>query len=189
MSSKRWIAPWAGSETKPAIYHCVSRVVDRRFVFGDVEREKFRTFMRMQENFTGCRVLSYCIMCNHFHILLEVPPVPMHGISDEMLLKQLSAIQSEAFVAEVARELEEAREAGKESLVAEIRARFTYRMHNLRYFTDGAVIGSREFVNETFAGARERFPARRKDEARTLRGNGPPAAGLLWSVRDLRVRV
>jgi hypothetical protein len=51
------------------------------------------------------------------------------------------------------------------------------------------VIGSREFVNETFAGARERFPVRRKDGARKLRGNGSPAAGLLWSVRDLRVRV
>ncbi|MEN9991399.1 MAG: hypothetical protein RLZZ224_1101, partial [Verrucomicrobiota bacterium] len=23
---------------KPAVYHCVSRVVDRRFVFGDAER-------------------------------------------------------------------------------------------------------------------------------------------------------
>jgi len=40
-------------------------VVDRRFVFGDEEREKFRIFMRMQENFSGCRVLSYCIMSNH----------------------------------------------------------------------------------------------------------------------------
>ncbi|MFM2296582.1 MAG: hypothetical protein RL117_289, partial [Verrucomicrobiota bacterium] len=27
---------------KPAVYHCVSRVVDRRFVFGDAEREQFR---------------------------------------------------------------------------------------------------------------------------------------------------
>ncbi|MEY4570524.1 MAG: hypothetical protein RLZZ398_1963, partial [Verrucomicrobiota bacterium] len=25
--------------------------------------------MRMQENFTGCRALSYCLMDNHFHIL------------------------------------------------------------------------------------------------------------------------
>jgi glucuronate isomerase len=46
--------------------------VDRRFVFGDAEREHFRMFMRMQENFTGCRVLSYCVMSNHFHVLLEV---------------------------------------------------------------------------------------------------------------------
>jgi hypothetical protein len=30
--------------------------------------------MRMMENFPGCRVLAYCVMCNHFHLLLEVPP-------------------------------------------------------------------------------------------------------------------
>ena len=59
----------------------------------------------------------------------------------------------------------------------------------VRYFTDGAVIGSKEFVNEAFEAARERFDAKRKDGARKLRGSGKPAAGLLWSVRDLRVGI
>jgi hypothetical protein len=61
--------------------------------------------------------------------------------------------------------------------------------HRVRYFTDGAVIGSKAFVNEAFAGARERFTAKRKNGARRMRGSGAPAAGVLWSVRDLRVRV
>jgi hypothetical protein len=61
--------------------------------------------------------------------------------------------------------------------------------HRVRYFTDGAVIGSKTFVNEAFAGARERFTAKRKDGARRLRGNGAPAASVLWSVRDLRVGI
>jgi hypothetical protein len=59
----------------------------------------------------------------------------------------------------------------------------------VRYFTDGAVIGSKAFVNEAFAAARERFTARRKDGARRMKGNGKAVAGVLWSVRDLRVRV
>jgi hypothetical protein len=59
----------------------------------------------------------------------------------------------------------------------------------VRYFTDGAVIGSKEFVNEAFVAARERFTERRKDGARWLKGNGKAAAGVLWSVRDLRVRL
>jgi hypothetical protein len=59
----------------------------------------------------------------------------------------------------------------------------------VRYFTDGAVIGSKVFVNEAFALSRERFTAGRKDGARRLRGNGKPAAGVLWSMRDLRVRI
>ncbi|NJM39204.1 MAG: hypothetical protein HC845_15880, partial [Akkermansiaceae bacterium] len=78
MRKSRWLANWKNSsssaEAKPAIYHCISRVVDRRFVFEKREREAFRMFMRMYENFSGCRVLSYCVMSNHFHILLEVPP-------------------------------------------------------------------------------------------------------------------
>ena len=131
MSRKRWMVTGAESGTKPAIYHCISRVVDRRFVFGNAEREHFRMFMRMQENFSGCRVLSYCVMSNHFHILLEVPPMPTGGISDEVLLKRLSAISSEAYVAEVAKELAEARLSGNETWIAEIHARFTYRMHHL----------------------------------------------------------
>ena len=340
---------------KPAIYHCISWVVDRRFVLGDAEREHFRMFMRMQENFTGCRVLSYCIMSNHFHLLLEVSPMAEGGISDGELLKRLSAIYTEAFVAGVAQEIAEARAAGREEWVAEIHGRFSYRMHSLsefmktllqrftrwfnrthqrtgtlweeryksvivesgiaartmaayidlnpvragmvadpaeyrwssygeavgggtkgngkkareglvracmgdqgtgfeaerwnevsriyrrtmglalgrkngrakvetevvrpqmntaearetaengtvlpdlglaamlrcrvRYFTDGAVIGSKAFVNEAFAGARERFTAKRKDGARRMRGAGAPAAGTLWSMRDLRVRI
>ncbi len=51
------------------------------------------------------------------------------------------------------------------------------------------VIGSKEFVNEAFARARERFSPKRKDGARAMKGNGSGVKGLLWSARDLRVRV
>jgi putative transposase len=134
MRRSRWLAPWKDSLEKRAIYHCVSRVVDRRFVFGDAEREHFRMFMRMQENFSGCRVLAYCVMSNHFHILLEVPPVGTLVLDDEGLLKRLSTVYSEAFVAEVAQELNEARAEQDDERVSQIYARFTYRMHNLSEF-------------------------------------------------------
>jgi hypothetical protein len=62
-------------------------------------------------------------------------------------------------------------------------------MKRMRFFTDGAVIGSKEFVKEAFARERERFTERRKDGARRMRGCGASAAGTLWNIRDLRVRV
>ncbi|MEI7910528.1 MAG: transposase [Verrucomicrobiota bacterium] len=365
MRRSRWLAGWKDSTTKPVVYHCISRVVDRRFVFEERECETFRMFFRMYENFTGCRVLAYCVMSNHFHLLLEVPPIAEGGLSDAELLLRLGGLYSEAMVAGVAAELAEARkcavgedESAGEARVAVIHARFTYRMHDLsefmkgllirftrwfnrmhtrqgtlweerfksvivesgvaartmaayidlnpvragmvkdpadyrwssygeavgggkkgygkkareglvrayfcdqgvgfeaekwpavsrlyrrlmglalgrkpgraevagagnratpnmldaaemleskdngtvlkdlgmakmlhcrvRYFTDGAVIGSKEFVNEAFARARERFSAKRKDGARAMRGSGSAAAGLLWSARDLRVGV
>ena len=361
MRKARWLATWQNSTSKAVIYHCVSRVVDRRFVFAEKECEAFRMFMRMYENFSGCRVLSYCVMSNHFHMLLEVPPMMEGGLSDELLLQRLSALYSEAFVGGVEAEIAEARKLdqdGEDARVAAIHARFTYRMHDLsefmkgllirftrwfnrehsrkgtlweerfksvivesgvaartmaayidlnpvragmvkdpadyrwssygeavgggkkgngkkareglvraylcdqgvgfeaekwqevarlyrrlmgmalgrkpgeaevtgagnregqstmntaeslasgdngtvlkdlgmakmlrcrvRYFTDGAVIGSKEFVNEAFASARDRFGAKRKDGARVMKGSGRDAKGLLWSVRDLRVGV
>ena len=53
MRRARWLAPWKDSGEKLVIYHCINRVVDRRFVLGDEEREHFRMLLRMQENFTG----------------------------------------------------------------------------------------------------------------------------------------
>jgi hypothetical protein len=61
--------------------------------------------------------------------------------------------------------------------------------YRIRYFTDGAVLGSRKFVNEVFSACRERFGARRKDGARAPRGRAAPVKGVLWSARDLKVRV
>src|SRR5690606_32490042 len=74
------------------------------------------------------------IMSNHFHLLLEVPPMPEGGISDQELCRRLGAIQSEAFVAVVAKELADAHAADREDLVAEIHNRFIYRMHDLSEF-------------------------------------------------------
>ena len=364
MAGKRWLVPWTDSLERPVFYHCISRVVDRKLVFGPDEKERFRALMRMQEGFTGCRVVAYCVMSNHIHLLVEVPPRPVGGFSDEELLARMRSIYSEAAVAGVAEELREARQKVKsgmvrEQLVEAIHERFAYRMHDLsefmktlmqrftqwfnrghartgnlwedafksvivedgvaaktvaayidlnpvragivkdpaayrwssygeaigggskgngktaraglvralrahqggaadasvwthdvareyrkflldgasekreervgqsgatevkrtrkgmsrgdvarermrldtttgdiplgrmlryriRYFTDGAVIGSRNFVNEVFMGARQRCGSRRRDGARKLRGGGAPAGGVLWSLRDLR---
>jgi REP element-mobilizing transposase RayT len=74
-------------------------VVERRFAFGSAEKEKFRTLMRMQEKFTGCRVVAYCLMCNHFHLLLEVPPMAPGGLGDEAFLKRSHAKRTVLFAA------------------------------------------------------------------------------------------
>jgi REP element-mobilizing transposase RayT len=141
MARARWIVPWAGSLEKPAIYHCMARVVDKRFAFEPEDKEQFRMYLRMMEGFSGCRVLAYCVMCNHFHLLLEVPPMPAGGLSDAELLQRLRSLYPEATVAEVAKELARARQAIAEGLVPDpqgymqrIHERFTYRMHDLSEF-------------------------------------------------------
>ncbi|MDP4779012.1 MAG: transposase [Akkermansiaceae bacterium] len=117
-------------------------MVERRFAFGAEEKEHFRMLMRMMEKFTGCRVLSYCLMCNHIHILLEVPPKPKDGISDGEFLVRLSALYGESFVADVAAQLDAARHeggvvGGNPERVTEIKGRFDYRMNDLGEFMKG----------------------------------------------------
>ena len=134
MRRARFLAPWKGSREKPAIYHLIGCIVGREYLLGDVEREQFRKFMRMQEGFSGCILLAYVVMSNHFHLLLEVPPFPEGGISDEELLVRLRSVDAPGQVDAIARELAAARAAGDVAQVATIHSRFTYRMHDLSEF-------------------------------------------------------
>ena len=56
----------------------------------------------------------------------------------------------------------------------------------IRYFADGAVIGSRKFVNDAFQMNRKLFGKKRKDGARKPRGALNDLAGEIWSLRDLQ---
>jgi REP element-mobilizing transposase RayT len=73
MSHPRLLAPDGFSH---AIYHCVSRVVNREKVLGPGEKEVFTKYMRLYAELYGVRVLTHCVMDNHFHILVDVPRRP-----------------------------------------------------------------------------------------------------------------
>ena len=79
-----------------AHYHCMSRVVNRDFVFGPEEREHFVRLLREYERFCGVRVLTYCILSNHFHLLVEVPARPTQPLSADEVHARLEAISSSA---------------------------------------------------------------------------------------------
>ena len=137
MSKVRLLAPWVGEEDRSAIYHCVSRIVGREFLLGRDEKEQFVKYMRLYEHFCGVRVLSYCIMSNHFHILVEVPPVCDQQLSDDALLERLELLYSKEYIGIVrghlqslsAIESDEARLAHQK-----IREKFTRRMWDLGLF-------------------------------------------------------
>ena len=61
----------------------------------------------------------------------------------------------------------------------------TYLRCRVRYFTDGAVVGSRGFVNEVFETNRSRFVPRRKTGARLMGGLAKEQK--LYSMRQLVV--
>ena len=145
MRQRRYLAPWhrkmldgkdlllegreaaaalEALEGKPAIYHCVSRIVNRDFVLKREEKEQFVRFMRRYEAFSQVRVLTFCVMSNHFHILVEVPAAPEDGgvsWSDERLLAHLGGIYDEAKVGQLRWELELLRSQGNTAAVTALR--------------------------------------------------------------------
>jgi putative transposase len=56
----------------------------------------------------------------------------------------------------------------------------------VRYFTDGAVIGSKSFVDGVFEASRDQFGPKRKDGARKPHGSLGEMEGEIWSLRDLK---
>ena len=74
--------------------HCMSRVVNRDFVFGPQEREHFVHLLRKNERFCGVRALTYCFLSNHFHLLVGVPSRPEQPPSAKEILARIGALTS-----------------------------------------------------------------------------------------------
>ena len=117
-------------------YHLMSRIVSGDFLLGDQEKEFFRITMRKLERFMGVKVLTYCIMSNHFHILLEVPEVK--DLSDEEILNRLKGLNSQKRENEIMREYallkDEAENTGDDRRLSDWRKRYLVRMGDLSNF-------------------------------------------------------
>lgn len=118
-----------------SFYHVISRVVDRRRVFEARDKEIFRKILRNQEAFTGVRVVTYCLLSNHFHLLLEVPDrETLAPLDEEGLLAVLPLLYDGETVEGVRQELECARLSGNEAWHREILARYERRRGDLSRF-------------------------------------------------------
>lgn len=108
-------------------YHCLSRVVDRRFVFHSAEKEHFVALMRECAAFCEVRVLTFCVMSNHFHLLLEVPRRPERLPTAEEIVAKLRRLSGHQNVKAVAQRFGFYRdaqdEAGHEAYLASFHAR------------------------------------------------------------------
>ncbi|MFV0416948.1 MAG: transposase, partial [Chthoniobacterales bacterium] len=118
-----------------AYYHCMSRVVDRRFIFGDEEKTYFYEWMRRLERFSGVEVVTYCLMSNHFHLLLRVPGKERLGrLSLEELKEELKRLYGREGAGDALQELERAEAAGDARWIEEIRERYEVRRGDLSKF-------------------------------------------------------
>jgi REP element-mobilizing transposase RayT len=119
-----------------AYYHCVSRVVNREFVFGEEEKDKLIEYMRLYERFGGLRVISYCIMSNHFHILVEVPQRPDEADlpDDAGLVAKVRGCLGDKLANELEWQLELHRKQENTSAAEELRGKWFARMWDVSAF-------------------------------------------------------
>ncbi|NCD34415.1 MAG: transposase [Spartobacteria bacterium] len=116
-----------------AYYHCMSRIVGRQMLLGDVEKEHMRGLIRRVEGFTGVHVLTYAVMTNHVHVLLEEPDRAT-VIDDAEFWRRMAFLYSEVELAELDLLWRGWTADGCGDLVAAGKARYLNRMHDISEF-------------------------------------------------------
>ena len=127
----------APDDHEVAYYHTISRVVNRAFVLGEEEREQFVEMMRCYEHFCGVRVLTYCVLSNHFHLLLAVPRRPEVLPGDAELLARAKAVFSPQELGTLRWKLEHWRGSGAAAEADALRAKVCGRMWDLGFYMKG----------------------------------------------------
>ncbi|MBM3850534.1 MAG: transposase [Verrucomicrobia bacterium] len=69
-----------------AVYHCMSRTVAGEKLLNEACREKMSGILMSLAAFCGLEVITYCMMANHFHLLIRVPAA--RELSDGELLQR-----------------------------------------------------------------------------------------------------
>lgn len=121
-------------------YHIVSRFVERNFYFDRSEKEFFVTTLRRLEAFLDVRVLTYCVMSNHFHLLLEVPAEDeVVRLNTELLRRRLPLLYHGKALAEARDEINRAEQhaaspTGTSVWIDAVVARYQARMGDLSIF-------------------------------------------------------
>ena len=73
-----------------AVYHCVTRVVGGAMLLDNQAKEKLREQLWCVAKFCGVEILTYCIMTNHFHVLVRAQR--RQPIDDRELLVRFSKL-------------------------------------------------------------------------------------------------
>ena len=118
-----------------AVYHCVTRTVNKERLIDDVAKEVLRKQLWQIADFSGVEVITYCVMSSHFHVQIRVPDRERMKVSDQELMRRYRVLyprptpyqQADAKVLEM-KLLENGEEA------AALRKQLLERMHDVSQF-------------------------------------------------------
>ncbi len=83
-------------EGEVSVYHCMTKIVGGDFFLeGEREKEVLRKQIWKVSAFCGVEILTYCIMSNHFHVLVRTPDASeIEELSDSEILRRARCIYS-----------------------------------------------------------------------------------------------
>ena len=90
--------------------------------------------MRKYEDFCGVEVLAYCVMSNHFHLLVRIPRQDGEEISDKEFERRLRVLYKDSEVDLVMKNLRKCRKNKAAKMIRELKVRYAYRMGNISEF-------------------------------------------------------
>ena len=115
-----------------AYYHVMSRCALQEHLLTGEVKGMFLTMLRRAERFSGVKVIDYCIMDNHFHLLVKVPK--RRAVSDEELDERIQILYGERKAERMRGRWKLLREGGAGVAVEREREAFRLRMYDLSEF-------------------------------------------------------
>lgn len=113
----------------------MSRTVNGEWLFDDEAKGVFASHMWKVADFCGLQVLSFCVMSNHFHILVRVPDGSSVQVGDQELMRRYEVLHPGDTPGDRARLLTYEtifREGGDEA--EQLRRFLLSRMHDVSWF-------------------------------------------------------
>ena len=120
---------------RSAVYHCVTRTVNKEYIIDRVAKEVLRKQLWQIADFSGVEVITYCIMSNHFHVLVRVPDREAASVTDRELMRRYRVLYPQPTQYQQADpKILEKKLLENDEEAEELRRRLLERMHDVSQF-------------------------------------------------------
>lgn len=172
---------WIKRGDTDQVFHVISRIAGREYLLNDEAKQALLTILRQHEQFSGCEVLTFCLMDNHFHLLLRVPERPK-VIPAEDVLARLQHVTSSARMNQIRSIVEELGRLQDGTALEEYLNGFRRRMFDLSFFMKDMKQRFTQWYNSNFERKGTLWESRYKS---VVVENSPPALKKVASYIDL----
>ena len=118
-----------------AFYHISSRITGKQFLLHDSKvKNMMLSSLERSAIFSGVKVGTFCIMDDHFHILLYVPSSPEEALSESEILDRIEALSGKRKAEVIHDRWERLNSIGEIQTLQAEKERWIRRMYDLSQF-------------------------------------------------------